>query len=174
MTKEIWNMYYETLTETPYGPLHLTAEDEALIEARFLDETAAVNIRREGELAAPLSIAVDWYRRYFDGEMPDPAEVPVRIEGTPFQKEVWNIVREIPYGEVLSYGEIARIIAARRGIPRMAAQAVGGAMKANHIFILVPCHRVIGADGSMVGYGTREDSLELKRALLRAEGILWT
>ena len=171
-------MYYETLMDTPYGVLRIQADDEALTNAGFIS-TAEVsgtneisNIKRDGPLAAPLQLALDWYQRYFDGEEPDPLEVPIRPEGTPFQMEVWSIVRQIPYGEVLSYGEIARTIAAQRGIPRMASQAVGGAMKANRIFILIPCHRVIGADGSMVGYGTLPNSLELKRALLRHEGML--
>ena len=130
-------MYYETLMDTPYGVMRLQSDDEALTHAGFIS-TAEVsgtneisNIKRDGPLAAPLQLALDWYQRYFDGEEPDPAEVPIRPEGTPFQMEVWSIVRQIPYGEVLSYGEIARKIAAQRGIPRMASQAVGGAMKAN-------------------------------------------
>ena len=173
-------MYYETLMETPFGVLRLQSDEEALTNAGFIStafgsKAANIeNIKRDGPLAAPLACALDWYEKYFNGEEPDPSLVPIRPEGTPFQMEVWSIVRKIPYGQVLSYGEIARMIAAKRGIPRMSAQAVGGAMKANKIFILIPCHRVIGADGSMVGYGTLPDSLELKRALLRAEGILWT
>ncbi|MBQ7174173.1 MAG: methylated-DNA--[Lachnospiraceae bacterium] len=173
-------MLYETLMETPFGVLRLKADDEALTYAGFVSTAGMseadriTNIERDGRLAAPLALALDWYGRYFDGQAPDPSEVPIRPEGSSFRREVWEIVRQIPYGQVLSYGEIARIIAARRGIPRMAAQAVGGAMKANRIFILIPCHRVIGADGSMVGYGSLPDSLELKRALLRHEGILWT
>lgn len=172
-------MYYETLMETPFGVLELKSDDEALTNAGFISTALGTsgsieNIKRDGPMAAPLQLALDWYEKYFNGEDPDPSLVPIRPEGTPFQMEVWSIVQKIPYGQVLSYGEIARMIAAKRGIPRMSAQAVGGAMKANKIFILIPCHRVIGADGSMVGYGTLPDSLELKRALLRAEGILWT
>lgn len=127
----------------------------------------------DAEDIAPLKTALSWYRAYFSGEQPDPYAVPLRLCGSPFQEEVWEIVRGIPYGQVLSYGEIAHVIAARRGIPRMAAQAVGGAVGKNHFSILIPCHRVLGADGAMVGYGCAPGSLEQKRALLLHEGVLW-
>ena len=172
-------MYYETLMETPFGPMYLKMEEEYLTEAGFLAASSAASggeitdIKRDSPLAAPLSVAVSWYEEYFAGLRPDPARVPLRLSGTAFQKEVWEIVRGIPYGQVLSYGEIARIIAARRGVPRMAAQAVGGAVGRNPVSILVPCHRVIGANGSMVGYGHMEGSIGLKRELLRLEGLLW-
>ncbi len=134
---------------------------------------AAALSLEEAERLAPLRAALSWYRAYFEGEQPDPSAVPLKLLGSPFRQEVWNVVREIPYGQVLSYGEIARLIAARRGIPKMAAQAVGGAVGQNHISILVPCHRVVGADGGMVGYGCAPGAIAQKRALLRHEGIIW-
>ena len=105
---------------------------------------------------------------YFSGREPDFA-VPLRPSGTPFQQEVWAALREIPYGQTTTYGAIARQMAARRGLPRLSAQAVGGAVGRNPICILVPCHRVLGADGSLTGYA---GGVERKRWLLESEGAL--
>ena len=105
---------------------------------------------------------------YFSGKEPD-FTVPVYFNGTEFQNEVWNILCTIPYGKTITYGEIAKRIAAKRGIIRMAAQAVGGAVGHNEISIIVPCHRVIGTDGSLTGYA---GGLDKKIKLLTLEGIL--
>lgn len=93
-----------------------------------------------------------WLDLYFAGQIPDFLPL-LRLEGTAFRREVWDILLEIPYGETVSYGAIAKRVAQRRGIERMSAQAVGGAVGHNPISILVPCHRVVGSDGSMIGYG---------------------
>ena len=85
-----------------------------------------------------------------------------------FQKEVWKILCEIPYGEVTTYGGIAKQIAARQGLSSMSAQAVGGAVGHNPISIVIPCHRVVGADGSLTGYA---GGIEKKRKLLALEGV---
>lgn len=109
-----------------------------------------------------------WLDAYFSGVEPD--FMPrVHLCGTAFQLEVWEELRAIPYGRTVSYGDIARAIARRRGIARMAAQAVGGAVGRNPVSIIVPCHRVIGADGSITGYG---GGIDRKRALLALEGIV--
>ena len=109
-----------------------------------------------------------WLDVYFSGKEPD-CTVPFHFNGTTFQNEVWNILCTIPYGKTMTYGEIAKRIAAKRGIPRMAAQAVGGAVGHNEISIIVPCHRVIGTDGSLTGYA---GGLDKKIKLLTLEGIL--
>ena len=85
------------------------------------------------------------------------------------QKEVWNILKTIPYGKTITYGEIAEKIAKKRGINKMSAQAVGNAVSKNPIPIIIPCHRVIGKDGSLVGYA---GGLEIKKKLLIIENIL--
>ncbi len=90
--------------------------------------------------------------------------LPLDLRGTPFQQQVWRELRKVPYGQTVSYGELAR----RVGRPG-AVRAVGQAVGANPIPIIVPCHRVVGADGSLVGYG---GGLEIKSALLRLEGAL--
>ena len=92
----------------------------------------------------------------------------MKLEGTEFRKAVWKILLTIPYGESMTYGEIAAIIAKQRGISRMSAQAVGGAVGHNPISIIVPCHRVLGADGSLTGYA---GGIEKKIALLKIENI---
>ena len=94
-------------------------------------------------------------------------DLPLRLEGTPFRRKVWEQLRQIPYGQVISYGELAR----RVGQPG-ASRAVGGANRHNPIPIIVPCHRVIAADGTLGGYsGNCDGSAAIKRALLKLEGL---
>ena len=93
----------------------------------------------------------------------------LRPKGTPFQESVWQILCSIPYGSTMTYGGIASRISAQKGIKRMSAQAVGNAVGKNPISILIPCHRVIGADGGLTGYA---GGLARKRALLALEGSL--
>lgn len=111
--------------------------------------------------------AKKWLDIYFSGRAPD-FTPPLHPVGTPFQMEVWEILLTIPYGHSTTYGEIARQIAAQRGISRMSAQAVGGAVGRNKIDIIIPCHRVIGADGTLTGY---TGGLDKKSRLLEIEGI---
>ena len=93
---------------------------------------------------------------------------PLHPEGSEFQRSVWEILLTIPYGQTTTYGAIAKQLAEMRGVPRMSAQAVGGAVGHNRISILIPCHRVVGANGSLTGYaggiGKKEKLLELEGA----------
>lgn len=109
-----------------------------------------------------------WFDEYFSGKIPDFLP-PIKYNGTEFQKIVWDELLKIPYGKTVSYGELARIVALKRGKTKMSAQAIGGAVGNNHICIIVPCHRVIGKDGSLVGYG---EGIDKKIWLLRFEGVL--
>lgn len=109
-----------------------------------------------------------WLDIYFQGGIPNFLP-PMRMEGTAFRREVWDILLEIPYGRTVTYGEIAGQLAKRRNIEKMSAQAVGGAVGHNPISILVPCHRVVGSDGSMTGYG---GGIDKKIGLLLLEGAL--
>ena len=95
--------------------------------------------------------------------------MPLHFIGTDFQKEVWEILYSIPYGQTTTYGEIAKQLAAKRGLEHMSAQAVGGAVSHNEISILVPCHRVVGTNGSLTGYA---GGIDKKIALLKLEGAL--
>lgn len=108
-----------------------------------------------------------WLDIYFSGSEPD-FTPSISLKGSEFRSEVWKILMEIPYGEVTTYGEIAKQIAKKRGINRMSAQAVGGVVGHNPIAIIVPCHRVVGANGKLTGYA---GGLEKKVELLKLEGI---
>ena len=112
--------------------------------------------------------AKQWLDVYFSGREPD-FKVPLHFIGTDFQKEVWEILYSIPYGQTTTYGEIAKQLAAKRGLEHMSAQAVGGAVSHNEISILVPCHRVVGTNGSLTGYA---GGIDKKIALLKLEGAL--
>ena len=106
-----------------------------------------------------------WLSTYFSGRIPN-FTPPLRLKGTPFREEVWRILLTIPCGQTMTYGEIAAILAYRRGLESMSAQAVGGAVGHNPISLIVPCHRVVGADGALTGYA---GGLEKKRWLLDLE-----
>lgn len=98
-----------------------------------------------------LSQAVRWLDIYFSGKAPS-FTPPLAMETTPFRRAVWEIMLTIPFGKTMTYGEIAEIIAKHRGINRMSAQAVGGAVGHNSISLIIPCHRVVGTNGSLTGY----------------------
>lgn len=110
--------------------------------------------------------AKDWLNRYFAGEKPDIKELPLNPNGSGFRQEVWKILCEIPYGETMTYGEIAKKVAVKLGKKSMSAQAIGGAVGHNPISIMIPCHRVVGSDGSMTGYA---GGVEKKMWLLEHE-----
>ncbi len=154
--------------QSPLGRIFLTADVEGLTGLWFEEQKQDVGqpvLELGGRELPVISEAKHWLDLYFSGREPDFA-LPVHQEGTAFQKEVWEIVSRIPYGETTTYGAIAKELATRKGIPRMSAQAVGGAVGRNKIPIFVPCHRVIGSDGSLVGYG---GGIERKAALLDLE-----
>jgi methylated-DNA-[protein]-cysteine S-methyltransferase len=112
--------------------------------------------------------AKNWLDRYFDGQKPDIFELPLVPHGSDFRREVWRILCGIPYGETITYGSIARTMAIKAGKARMSAQAVGGAVGHNPISTIIPCHRVVGANGSLTGYAGGVDK---KIKLLKHEGI---
>lgn len=92
---------------------------------------------------------------------------PIHMIGTPFQMEVWELLRKIPYGKTTTYGELAEQIAKQRGLERMSAQAVGSAVGRNEISLIVPCHRVVGTNGSLTGYA---GGIDKKMTFLKLEG----
>ena len=106
-----------------------------------------------------------WLDIYFSGKEPD-FKMPLHLIGTDFQKEVWEILCAIPYGQTMTYGAIADQLAKKRGLSHMSAQAVGGAVGHNNLSIIVPCHRVVGSDGSLTGYA---GGIERKTFLLNLE-----
>ncbi|MBP3683508.1 MAG: methylated-DNA--[protein]-cysteine S-methyltransferase [Oscillospiraceae bacterium] len=147
--------------DSPLGPLLLTCEDEGLTGIWFDRECTEV------ESWHPiLEKTKQWLDAYFAGTVPD-TDIPVVFHGTPFQKQVWQILRTIPYGEIRTYGSIAREMADILGKEKMSAQAVGQAVGRNPISILVPCHRVVGSGGKLTGYAS---GLDKKVWLLQHEG----
>lgn len=110
----------------------------------------------------------NWLDIYFSGRIPDFIP-PISLNTTPFRKAVYDILLTIPYGQTMTYGEIANIIAKQKGIERMSAQAVGGAVGHNPVSIIIPCHRVVGADGSLTGYA---GGLDRKIELMKLEKAL--
>lgn len=112
-------------------------------------------------------LAEEWLERYFRGEQPE-ITLPLAPQGNEFRKSVWKILCDIPYGEVITYGQIAKLMAAQLGKTTMSAQAVGGAVGHNPISIIVPCHRVVGSNGSLTGYA---GGIERKIKLLQLEKV---
>ena len=106
----------------------------------------------EKRLPEPLALATDWLDCYFAGKRPDGIQVPLAPKGSPFRQSVWEALQEIPYGETATYGEIAKRLEKKAENGKTSARAVGGSVGHNPIGILIPCHRVIGADGSLTGY----------------------
>ncbi|GAC1501327.1 MAG: methylated-DNA--[protein]-cysteine S-methyltransferase [Steroidobacteraceae bacterium] len=151
--------------ESPIGPLMLTSDGTALT-GLFMEPSRRELKTAEGWVEdltiAPLAAAVQQLNEYFAGARRG-FDLPLRFDGTAFQRRVWEELRKIPYGETWSYGQLAR----RIGNPG-ASRAVGLANGRNPISILAPCHRVIGADGSLTGYG---GGLDRKRWLLAHEGL---
>jgi len=111
---------------------------------------------------------INWLDAYFSGKVPDFTS-PILLNTTPFRKAVYDILLTIPYGQTMTYGEIANILAEQKGIERMSTQAVGGAVGHNPISIIIPCHRVVGTDGSLTGYA---GGLDRKIMLLKLEKAL--
>jgi methylated-DNA-[protein]-cysteine S-methyltransferase len=153
--------------DSPIGPLTLVAEGGALACLYMVDHRHAPGSSTYGEAdpgagpqAEVLELTKRQLREYFDGER-QTFDIPLHSPGTPFQEKVWAALREIPYGETISYGELAR----RVGQPT-AFRAVGLANGKNPISIIVPCHRVIGASGRLTGYG---GGLDRKQLLLELE-----
>lgn len=152
---------------SPLGEILIAAKGDALTGLWFAGQKdyaaglgEAVSVMPEDR--APLRQAVHWLQEYFSGKEPEPG-LCLAPEGTAFQKRVWAALQEIPYGETVSYAQIAERIGCKS--PR----AVGAAVGKNPISILIPCHRVIGSDGSLTGYA---GGIERKKALLRLENPL--
>jgi methylated-DNA-[protein]-cysteine S-methyltransferase len=147
-----------TVVDTPIGPLGLVASDAALQSVTF-----GGRVRPEGK-SPVLDEAARQLEAYFAGELLA-FDLPLELHGTEFQQQCWLALATIPYGQTVSYGEQAR----RLGLGSDKARAVGSANGANPLPIVLPCHRVIGADGSLTGFG---GGLEVKRFLLELEGAL--
>jgi methylated-DNA-[protein]-cysteine S-methyltransferase len=157
---------------SPIGPLLLAGSGDLLAGLwmegqKYFPGAMVADMPRDDDL--PVFVAArDWLDRYFAGKRPRPSELPLAPDGSDFRKAVWEILCAIPYGEVTTYGRIAAHLAARMDKESMSCQAVGGAVAHNPIAIIIPCHRVVGADGCLTGYA---GGIERKARLLGHEGV---
>ena len=165
-------MYFYSTWDSPVGKLTLVGEEGALtglwIEGQRGFGNCMLNQAGGNDESELFMRVKQWLARYFQGENPDIHEIPLLLSGTHFQKQVWTLLCEIPYGKTTTYGALAEKIAQQMGKEHMSAQAIGGAVGHNPISIIVPCHRVVGADGSLTGYA---GGIDKKRILLTLEGI---
>ena len=161
-------MMFTAHYQSPLGEI-LLAADEVGLTGLWFDRAkyyaaglAPQSTERE---TPPLTEAKRWLDVYFSGKMPD-FMPPLHPIGSDFRQEVWALLLQIPYGQTVTSGELARQLAEKQGRPRMSAQAVGGAVGHNKISIIIPCHRVVGTSGSLTGYA---GGIDKKAALLRLE-----
>lgn len=165
-------MYYQTTYNSPIGKIFLVSDENDLIglwlegQKYFqatLKEEPVYNDRIE-----ILNKTKKWLDCYFKGEKPHINKLSLKPQGSEFRQAVWKILCEIPYGQVTTYGKIADEVAKRMNKEKMSAQAVGNAVGHNPISIIIPCHRVVGTNGSLTGYA---GGIDKKMALLKHEGI---
>lgn len=165
-------MDYTTTYQSPIGTLTLASDGKNLTglwmkgqkyHGATLPKTTTVKddlpVFNEGKR---------WLASYFKGEKPPLTQLPLAPEGSEFRKAVWQILLAIPYGQLTTYGDIAKELARQKGKKSMSSQAVGGAVGHNPISIIIPCHRVVGAGGSLTGYA---GGLNTKITLLSLEGV---
>ncbi|MGI5899985.1 MAG: methylated-DNA--[protein]-cysteine S-methyltransferase [Christensenellales bacterium] len=164
-------MKYMTRYESPLGIITLAAQGESLAGLwlpgqKYHGAAMAEDILEKDD--APIFTAVkQWLDSYFAGENPDVSALKLGPSGSEFRQEVWKILLEIPYGQVLTYGDIAKKVALKMNRASMSGQAVGGAVGHNPISIIIPCHRVVGSNGSLTGYA---GGIDAKIRLLKLEG----
>ena len=148
---------------SPIGPLLLASDGQYLTEIKINPQNITQQTFRTDAI---LEATTDWLDQYFLGNEQNAFNLPLRPTGTPFQLRVWQHILLVPYGHTISYGEIAAKIARELNIEKMSSQAVGRAVGANPLPIVIPCHRVLGTNGKLVGYS---DGLARKIYLLDLE-----
>ena len=161
-------MEYLHYTMTPLGRVLLSSDGNALTGLWFEDQKyfgATLSGNGEEKELPVFRQAEKWLAVYFSGKDPG-FTPPLAPKGTPFRTAVWEILRTIPFGQTRTYSEIAAVLAEQRGIKSMSAQAVGGAVGHNPVSLIIPCHRVLGAGGSLTGYA---GGLDRKAKLLALE-----
>ena len=161
-------MIYTCIYKSKLGSILLSADEIGLTGLWFEGQKYFANTLPEEHISQETSILTDakkWLDVYFSGEEPKftPA---LHLTGSTFRQAVWQILLQIPYGQTITYGEIARQMSEIQNTPHMSAQAVGGAVGHNEISIIIPCHRVVGSNGSLTGYA---GGIDRKIALLKLE-----
>ena len=161
-------LQYINYYSSPLGNILLSADDGGLTGLWFEQQRHFATFLTGCEQIANLPVFNEvrcWLDAYFAGH--NPGFTPqLHMIGTDFQRAVWRILLTIPYGQTVTYGQIAEKLAAERGVPKMSARAVGSAVSRNHISLIIPCHRVVGSNGDPIGYA---GGIERKVALLKIE-----
>ncbi len=163
-------MMYTLHYDSPLGGILLAADEVGLTGLWFDGEkyfADTLNPEHKAQETPILREAKRWLDVYFRGQEPD-FTPPLHPIGSPFRQEVWALLLQIPYGQTMTYGALAKQLAAMHGLSRMSAQAVGGAVGHNEISIIIPCHRVVGTNGSLTGYA---GGIDKKAKLLTLEKI---
>ena len=165
-------MIYSARYDSPLGEITIASDGTSLLGVYFEGQKYFCGSLPEEPVEKDdipvLTAARVWLDRYFAGKKPSIEELPLAPSGSEFRQAVWKILCEIPYGSVMTYGEIAKKIAEEKGLDNMSAQAVGGAVGHNPISVIIPCHRVVGSNGSFTGYA---GGIKRKEALLQLEGV---
>ena len=159
---------FERMIQTPLGEVRLRSDGKSLIGLWFVGQVNDAKEHSDIEIKDDLPIfgqVETWLESYFSGNQ-TPIIFPLQPKGTMFQERVWKILQEIPYGETMTYGDIAQRIAKEKGVATYSAQAVGQAVGKNPISILIPCHRVLGKNGALTGYA---GGVHRKEQLLKIE-----
>lgn len=164
-------MIYEAIVRSPLGDLTLASNGTHItglwIEGQKYFRAGIAEDTLDGSALPVIQRARSWLEAYFLGKNPSFSDIPLLPMGTPFQNAVWEVLREIPYCETVTYGQIAAALEEKTG-SRTSARAVGAAVGRNPISILIPCHRVVGAGGSLTGYA---GGISKKEFLLHLEAI---
>ena len=163
-------MQYTSVYQSPVGNILLAADEIGLTGLWFYGQkyyADKLDAEHEEKDLPIFETSKRWLDIYFSGQKPD-FMPSVHLIGSSFRISVWKLLQQIPYGQTTTYGEIARQMAAQMGTARMSAQAVGAAVGRNPVSILIPCHRVLGSDGSLTGYA---GGVEKKAALLALENV---
>lgn len=164
-------MNYYQKYDSSIGILYIVVDEQSVIglfmegQKYFFQTIQGETIEKATEITEKVS---NWLDTYFLGKKPSISELPLNPQGSSFRKEVWSILCEIPYGQLYTYKDIAQIIAKKRNKSTMSAQAVGQAVGHNPISIIIPCHRVVGINGSLTGYA---GGIDRKIKLLELEGV---
>lgn len=172
MKTKVSTPYYATNYHSPVGVMTLASNGKELVglwnEGQKYHGAKIAELLVTRDDLPVFAQTRSWLDAYFKKEKPDIRELPLAPEGSDFRQAVWRILCAIPYGEVITYGKIAQEMAVQQGKTKMSSQAVGGAVGHNPISVIIPCHRVVGADGSLTGYA---GGLQTKIALLELEDV---
>ena len=165
-------MVFMTRYSSPLGEITLAGENNKLIglwisQQKYFAATLPDPVEEKFDLPI-FTQTKEWLDAYFNGKNPAITDLALAPKGSDFRQAVWRILREIPYGQCMTYGQIAKEMALLLKKKTMSSQAVGGAVGHNPISIIIPCHRVVGANGSLTGFAS---GLEKKIQLLQLEGV---